>query len=196
MRKPLLMIWLVAVALSMAAQTAPVGSATNWQLDQGHTNPQFSVKHLGVSYVHGSFRKFSGTVHYDSGDLSKTIIEVTIDAASVDTGFDFRDKNLRSSYYLDVQRFPKIVFKSKKVEVAADGRLKVIGDLTVKAVTKEVALDVDPVSQPAKAPDGRIHIGTQATTSISRREFGVGNDDTVAVGEQVKITLDIDMVKP
>jgi len=190
-----LIICVAAVALNMAAQAAAPASSTEWKLDAGHTNPQFSVKHLGISYVHGSFRKISGTVRYDPAELATTVIDVTIDAASIDTGFEFRDKNLRSAYYLDVQKFPTITFKSKRVEVGAEGRLKVIGDLTIKNVTREVVLDVDPISQPARAPDGRMHVGTQASTTVMRRDFGVGNDDTVAVGNPVKITLDIDLFK-
>src|SRR5690242_11201848 len=126
--------------------------AQEWQIDPAHSAAQFSVKHLGISTVRGAFSKVSGTVQYDPADPSKTVINATIDASSIDTRVQMRDNDLKSPNYFDVQKFPTITFKSKRVAKAADGKLSVIGDLTMHGVTKEVTLDVDGPSAPIDNP--------------------------------------------
>src|SRR2546430_17086076 len=101
-----------------------------WQIDPAHSAAQFSVRHLGISTVRGAFEKTSGTVSYDPADLSKTTIDASIDAASVNTRIRMRDNDLRSPNFFDVAKFPAITFKSKKVESAGQGKLRLTGDLT------------------------------------------------------------------
>jgi polyisoprenoid-binding protein YceI len=165
-----------------------------WQLDPPHSSAQFSVRHLGVSTVRGAFTKVSGTVKYDPSDVTKSSIQTTIDATSVDTRVEMRDNDLRSPNYLDVKKYPTITFQSKKVEALGAGKLKVTGDLTIHGVTKEVVLDVDGPSAPIKDPWGNQRMGASATTKINRMDFGVAGAPGM-VGDDISITLDLEMTK-
>ena len=135
------LVFTFATALAMAATAA--AQAGTWQIDPNHTAAQFSVKHLGVSTVRGAFTKVTGTAKHDPADPSKDSLEATIDANSVDTRVEMRDKDLRSPNFLDVQKYPTITFHSKQVKVVGPGKLQFAGDLTIHGVTKEVVLDVD-----------------------------------------------------
>jgi len=184
----------LAIALILTLSAA---AQDTWQLDPPHSAAQFSVKHLGVSTVRGAFTKVSGTVQYDPNNLSKTSIQATIDAASVDTRVEMRDNDLRSARFLDAQKYPTITFASKKVEAAGAGQLKVTGDLTIHGTTKEVVLDVDGLASPIKDPMGkdRLRMGASATTKINRNDFGVSGLPGL-IGDDITITLDVEMVKP
>ena len=178
------------LTLSAAAQDA-------WQLDPPHSSAQFSVRHLGVSTVRGAFTKVSGSVVYDAANPNKSSIQATIDASSVDTRVEMRDNDLRSPRFLDAQKYPSITFASKKVEAAGPGKLKVTGDLTIHGVAKEVVLDVDGPSPSIKDPMGkdRLRTGASATTIINRNDFGVSGLPGI-VGDEITITLDVEMTKP
>lgn len=180
-------LWL---AVSASAQVE------SWKIDPNHTASQFAIRHMSISTVRGQFNKTTGTVMYDPKDPSKTAIDVVIDAASVNTRIDARDKDLRSPNYLDVEKFPTLTFKSKRTEAAGPGKLKVTGDLTIHGVTKEVVLDVDGPSEPLKDPKGNIHLGASATTKINRKDFGVGSAPPAFLGEDVNITIDAELIKP
>jgi polyisoprenoid-binding protein YceI len=181
----------LAVALFL---TLSATAQETWQLDPPHSSAQFSVRHLGVSTVRGAFTKVSGTVKYDTSDVTKSSIQTTIDATSVDTRVDMRDNDLRSPNYLDVKKYPTITFQSKKVEALGAGKLKVTGDLTIHGVTKEVVLDVDGPSAPIKDPWGNQRMGASATTKINRMDFGVAGAPGM-VGDDISITLDLEMTK-
>jgi polyisoprenoid-binding protein YceI len=181
----------LAIALLL---TLTAAAQDTWQLDPPHSSAQFSVRHLSVSTVRGAFTKVSGTVLYDPAKVAKTSIQVTIDASSVDTRVDMRDNDLRSPNYLDVKKYPTITFQSKRVEAAGAGKLKVIGDLTIHGVTKEVALDVDGPSAPIKDPWGNQRMGASAATKINRMDYGVAGAPGM-VGDDISITLDIEMTK-
>jgi polyisoprenoid-binding protein YceI len=184
----------LAVALILTLSAA---AQDTWQLDPPHSAAQFSVRHLGVSTVRGAFTKVSGTVQYDAANLSKSSIQATIDAASVDTRVDMRDNDLRSPNFFDVQKYPTISFQSKKVEAAGAGKLKVTGDLTIHGITKEVVLDVDGPTPSMKDPMGKDHLrmGASATTKINRNDFGVSGRPGI-VGDEITITLDVEMTAP
>jgi polyisoprenoid-binding protein YceI len=184
-------LWALAIALLL---TLSATAQETWQLDPPHSSAQFSVRHLGVSTVRGAFTKVSGTVKYDTSDVTKSSIQTTIDATSVDTRVDMRDNDLRSPNYLDVKKYPTITFQSKKVEAFGAGKLKVTGDLTIHGVTKEVVLDVDGPSAPIKDPWGNQRMGASATTKINRMDFGVAGAPGM-VGDDISITLDLEMTK-
>jgi polyisoprenoid-binding protein YceI len=179
----------IGLAISAGAQSE------TWQLDPPHCAAQFAVRHMGISTVRGTFTKVSGTVQYEQAAPAKSSIDVTIDAASVDSRVQMRDNDLRSSKFLDVEHFPTITFKSKRVESAGAGKLKVTGDLTIHGVTKEVALDVEGPSEPIKDPRGNLHMGASAATTINRRDFGVGGLPPAMVAEEVAITIDVELVR-
>jgi polyisoprenoid-binding protein YceI len=117
--------------------------STQWQLDPAHSSAQFAVRHIGISTVRGTFTKLSGTVRYDPADTKNNSVEVTIEAASVDSRVEMRDNDLRSDHFFDVQKYPTIAFRSTKVESAGTDKLKITGDLTIRGITKPVTLDVD-----------------------------------------------------
>ena len=148
---------------------------------------------MGISTVRGAFTKVSGTVTYDPADLSKTTLEATIDANSVDTRVERRDNDLRSPNFFDVAKYPSLTFKSKRVEAAGTGKLKITGDLTIHGVTKEVVLDVDGPSAPMQDPKGDAHMGASASTKINRKDFGVSGGGGM-VGDDVPITIDVELV--
>lgn len=177
-----------------------LASAATWNIDPDHTNIGFKVRHLMVSNVKGSFEKHSGTIDINDKDITKSKVEVTIDTNSINTNVQKRDEHLRSADFLDVAKFPAMTFVSKKVAKAGKDRLKVTGDLTLHGVTKEVVLDVEPISKESKDPWGNLRRGTTATTKINRKDFGLVWNKAletggVAVGEEVLITLEIEMIK-
>lgn len=184
-------VLIISLFLSISASA----QVETWQIDPAHTASQFAVRHLGISTVRGAFTKTTGTVQYDPADLSKTSLDVTIDATSLNSRVEMRDNDLRSDKFFDVQKFPTITFKSKRVESAGKGKLKVTGDLTIHGVTKEVVLDVDGPAGPVKDPRGNTHMGASATTTVKRSDFGVSALPAM-IGDEVQITLDVEMVKP
>ena len=190
------LLGLVSVALTAGLALAiPAAAETEtWQLDPPHSAAQFSVRHMGISTVRGTFTKVNGTVQYDTSDPTKSSVEVTIDAASVDSRVEKRDNDLRSDHFLDVQKYPTISFKSKRVDQAGQGKLKVTGDLTIHGVTKQAVLDVEGPSQPMKDPRGNLHMGATATTTINRTDFGITSFPGM-VGNDVSITIDVEMIK-
>jgi len=187
-------VWSLLVTVLLAASAA--AQVETWQLDPAHSAAQFSVRHMGISTIRGTFTKVSGTVQYDASAPAKSSVEVTIDAASVDSRVEMRDNDLRSPKFLDVEKFPTITFKSKRVESAGAGKLKVTGDLTIHGVTKEAVLDVDGPSQPIKDMQGNLRMGASATTTIKRADFGVSTYPAAVVGDDVAITIDVEMAKP
>lgn len=175
--------------------TIAAAHAETWQLDPPHSAAQFSVRHMGISTVRGTFTKVSGTVQYDVSDPTKSSLDITIDAASVDTRVEMRDKDLRSDHFLDTAKYPTITFKSTRVEPAGAGKLKVEGNLTIHGVTKPVTLEVEGPSEPVKDRRGNAHMGAAATTKINRTDFGM-NTMPGMVGTDVAITIDVELVKP
>jgi len=186
----------MASGLSLPA-AAPT---TAWQIDPQHSSAQFAVRHLGLSTVRGAFSKLSGTMQLDDQDVTKSTIEVSIDVNTVDTREPGRDKELRSEHFFDVARFPTMTFKSKKVEQVAPGKLRVTGELTIHGTTKEVVLDVDGLTAPAKDPWGNQRIAASATTKINRQDYGVKwnaklDNGGAVVGDDVNITIDVEMIQ-
>jgi polyisoprenoid-binding protein YceI len=186
----------LAAALSLPAPAAN----SNWQIDPAHSSAQFSVRHMAISTVRGAFSKVTGSVVLDDKDISKSTVEVTIDANSVDTRVPDRDNDLRSEKFFDVAHYPSITFKSKRVEQVAPGKLKVTGDLTIRGTTKEVVLDVEGPTAPMKDPWGNTRSAATATTKINRQDFGVKWNATldnggVVVGDDVSIIIDVELVK-
>jgi polyisoprenoid-binding protein YceI len=190
-------------ALALGLLAAAAGGAlaeSSWEIDPAHTAVQFSVRHMMISNVRGEFTTFSGTVRADEKDLTRSVIEATIDAASIDTRQAKRDEHLRSPDFLDVARFPKITFRSKRIEPAGSGRWKVRGDLTLHGVTREVVLDVEGPTPEVRDPGGKTRAGAHATTTLKRSDFGISWNKTldsggVVVGDDVAVTIDVEGVK-
>jgi polyisoprenoid-binding protein YceI len=170
---------------------------TTWNIDPTHSTVGFSIRHMVFSKVRGRFLKYSGAIQLDD-DLAKSSVEVTIDAASIDTGTAQRDNHLRSADFFDVEKFPELRFRSTRVEDLGAGRLRVVGELTIRDTTREVLLDADPAGR-GMDPWGNERIGFAAKTSIDRKDFGLQWNQLleaggVLVGDRVDIELDVQAV--
>src|SRR5215475_5493745 len=189
-----------AVILTGAMALQASAATTTWKIDPAHTAAQFAVKHMMISTVRGEFKGVTGTVIWDDQDVTKSTVDVTIDAKTVNTGEEQRDQDLRSANFFEVEKYPTLTFKSKKVESAGAGKLKITGDLTMHGVTKEVILNVEGPSAAVKDPWGNTRAAVSATTQVNRQDFGVkwnANMDGggVVVGDTVNITIDLEMVR-
>ena len=173
---------------------------TIYTIDPAHSNAQFTVRHMMISNVRGGFRSVTGTISYDAGQPGDSTVEATIDGSSINTGDEQRDGHLKSADFLDVQQFPAITFKSKKVESAGSDELRVTGDLTIHGVTKQVVLQVEGPTPENKDPFGNVRIGLSATTKIKRSDFGLTWNATletggILVGDDIKIDIDVSAIK-
>ncbi len=170
-----------------------------WNIDPTHSTAEFSVRHLMITNVRGRFGKLSGAIEYDPEHPASASITATIDVTSIDTRDENRDTHLRSPDFFDVAQYPTITFKSRTVTARGEG-FSAVGDLTMHGVSREVTLDVEELSAPTRDPWGNQRIGASAQTKINRKEWNLGWNQLleaggVAVGETVKITLEISMVQ-
>jgi polyisoprenoid-binding protein YceI len=172
---------------------------SNWNIDNTHTDIGFSIRHMVVSKVRGRFTRYSGSVKLDEADLTRSEVAIDIDAASIDTGVADRDTHLRSADFFDVEHYPALAFRSRRIEKLSDERYRVTGDLTIRDVSREVELDVEYGGR-AKDPWGNERLGFAASTSLNRKDFGLGWNQIleaggVLVGERVDIQLELELVK-
>jgi polyisoprenoid-binding protein YceI len=175
-------------------------SVTKWQIDSSHSSANFSVRHMMIAKVHGGFQKLEGTLTYDTKNPSNSHLDVEIDVSSIDTRDSQRDAHLKSADFFDVEKFPKITFRSKRIEHAGDDSLKLVGDLSIHGVTKETTLTVDGPSIEMKDPFGNVRIGASATTKLNRKEFGLNWNAALEaggflVGDEVTVHLDVQFIK-
>lgn len=189
---------LVASGLFMPCANA---ASDEWTIDPMHTAAHFSIKHMMISTVRGGFGKVTGTVNYDGKNLAKAKVNAKIDVKTINTGEEKRDEHLRGKDFFDTEKFPDITFKSTSIKSKGRGKFAMVGDLTMHGVTKPVTLDVDGPSQQIKDKQGNNKIGFSATGTINRKDFGITYNSVldgggVALGEEVPITLDIEMSKP
>ena len=188
--RPIVFVALVAFTFSIPT----VAQSNAWQLDPAHSSAQFAVRHLGISTVRGTFTKLSGSAHYDAADAKNNSVEVTIEAASVDTRMEMRDNDLRSDHFFDVPKYPTMTFRSTKVESAGADKLRITGDLTIRGVTKPVTLDGEGPSKPINDGQGHLHMGVSATGTLDRTDFGMTGYQVV-VGNEIKLTIDAELVQ-
>jgi polyisoprenoid-binding protein YceI len=171
----------------------------NWNIDAAHSGINFSIRHMVVSKVRGRFAKFNGGLTIDDGDLTRSVVEATIDASSIDTGTPQRDAHLQSADFFDVERFPEIRFRSTRIEKLGGDRFRVVGNLTIRDVTREVSLDVEYGGR-AKDPWGNDRAGFIATAALDRKDFGLHWNQVleaggVLVGDRVDIELEVQGVR-
>lgn len=195
-----MMLQRALILASVALLAGPAAAGTTWDIDPAHTSVQFAVRHMMISTVRGDFGKVTGTVAADDKDLSRSKVQATIDAASIDTREPKRDEHLKSPDFFDVARFPTITFVSKKIEPAGAGKWKMTGDLTLHGVTREVVLDVEAPGTTVKDPMGKTRSGARATTKINRKDFGIVwnkalDGGGIAVGDDVDVVIDVEGVQ-
>jgi polyisoprenoid-binding protein YceI len=190
---------ILSAVAALALLPSLASAATAFQIDGSHSTVGFSVRHLVIAQVRGQFTSVAGTVALDERDLTKSTVEATIDAASVDTRVADRDNHLRSPDFFDVAKYPAITFKSTKVEKAGEGKLKVHGNLTIKDVTKPVVLDVAGPTKEIKDPWGNTRRGISATTKINRKDFGLNWSKVIeagpVVGDEVAIEIEAELLR-
>ena len=189
---------LAAIAAALVITVQPAVAQPTWEIDPAHSAAQFQVKHLMISNVRGEFGKMSGKAIFDGKDYTTLKTEAAIDVASINTREPKRDEHLRSADFFDAAAHPKITFKTKRIEGVNGSQFKLIGDLTIRGVTKEVALSVE-ATPVIKGMRGESRIGAQATTRINRQDYGVKWNRSldaggVVVGDEVQITLDLELI--
>ena len=187
----------VSVALLLITSTAMAQST--WNIDPAHSAAQFQVKHLMISTVRGEFGKLSGTVSFDGKNYSSIKTEATIDVASINTREKKRDDHLRSADFFDAANYPTIIFKSKRVEAVQGNNFNLVGDLTMRGVTKEIALAGEATPM-IKGMGGETRIGAHATGKLNRQDYGIKwnhalDSGGVVVSDEVQITLDLELVR-
>ncbi len=167
-----------------------------WVIDPDHSVAMFAIRHLMIANVHGHFNKIEGTIYFDPANITLASVEATIDVASICTGIKKRDDHLRSPDFFDVEKYPKILFKSMEVgKITGNNHFKLNGNLTIRGVTRPVTLEVE-YAGPIKSPFGATSLGFSVTTIINREDFGMTWNETmeggVMVGRDVEITLDVE----
>jgi polyisoprenoid-binding protein YceI len=170
-----------------------------WEIDSSHSSLHFSVRHLVIAKVRGTFARWSGTVQVPDGDFSKATVAVTIDASSIDTGVADRDAHLKSADFFDASQYPELRFVGKRVQPRSGADIDVVGDLTIKGITREVVLRVEQLGQ-TKDPWGNLRAAFSAKASIDRKDFGLTWNQVletggVMVGDRVEIEAEIQAVK-
>lgn len=186
-------------AIALLASLSALAQTSTWNIDPAHSTAQFTVRHLAISNVTGNFTKVTGSVVLNEKDTAQSQVSASIDVSSVDTRVEARNKDLKSPNFFDVEKYPTIEFKSKRI-VSGGGKLQVIGDLTIHGTTREVTLDVDGPTPELSDPWGNWRRGISATTTINRRDFNLTYNNLLktgeaVVGDNVKIQIDAEMVK-
>jgi polyisoprenoid-binding protein YceI len=171
----------------------------NWQVDSAHSAVNLAVRHMVISKVRGHFGKWNAKLQLDTAELTRSTVEVDIEAASIDTGVADRDTHLRSADFLDAAKYPTLRYRSRRVEAASKDRLRVTGDLTIRDVTREVVLDVE-YGGLGKDPWGNTRVGFTATASLNRKDFGLTWNQVletggVLVADRVDIEIELEAIK-
>lgn len=184
----------------MSTLATPQTAVSTWNVDPAHSVAEFKVKHMMISNVKGQFAKIGGVLTFDESDLTKSHIEASIEAASINTREEQRDAHLKSADFFHVEQHPTLSFKSTRITQKGDGELSVAGDLTIRGVTRPVVFAVEGPTPPAKDPWGNTRIGLSATTKINRKDYGLTwnaalETGGILVGDEVTITLDVQFVK-
>jgi len=187
----------LVLALGLVSLAAPLAGAqtTTWAIDPAHSEVDFTVRHMGVSNIHGRIGGIKGNIVVNDSDATKSTVSTTIDTTTVDTGVSARDTDLKSPNWFDINKFPTASFTATSVAVAG-GHMKIDGNLTLHGITRPVELDVEGPSPTVPGMDGKPHSGYSATTTIKRKDFGVGpNFPTAAVSDEIKLSIDLEVVK-
>jgi polyisoprenoid-binding protein YceI len=174
-------------------------TTTAWTFDTAHSHVGFAVRHMMITTVKGQFTALAGEVHLDADDLAGSRVRVEIDTASIDTRNDQRDAHLRSADFFDVESHPKMLFESRSIRPAGDGRWQLEGDLTIRGTTRPVVFEVEEEGQGID-PWGGERRGFSARTKIDRRDFGLTWNQAIETGgvlvaDQVQISIDAQLVR-
>ena len=185
-------IFTAALSALLLTGVSAFAQSSTWTIDKNHAQTNFKIRHMGVSEVRGSISGVTGAIVWNEKDPSKSSVEATIDTNTVSTNNEGRDKDLKSDHYFNVEKYPTMTFKSTSVS-RVDGKLQVVGDLTLAGVTKSVTLEVDGPTAPQKGMGGKMVIGLSATGTIKRTDFNFAPKmPSMALGDEVQITIDVE----
>lgn len=188
-------IFTAALSALLFTGVSAFAQSSTWIIDTNHAQTNFKIRHMGVSEVRGSISGITGTIVWDEKDPSKSSVQATIDTNTVSTNNQARDKDLKSDNYFNVASFPTMTFKSTSVN-RVNGKLQVVGDLTLAGVTRSVTLDVDGPTAPQKGMAGKTVIGLSATGAIKRSDFNFApKTPAMAIGDDIQITIDVEADK-
>src|ERR1051326_7920314 len=181
------------------AATPTAGTTTTWSVDPAHSHVEFAVKHLMISTVRGRFGDIKGTITYNESDPAKSKVEIEIGTSSIDTRTEQRDNHLRSPDFFDVEKYATMKFVSKRIEGDVNGEFKIIGDLTIRDQTREVALDAEFHGK-TRDPWGGDRMGFDAKGKINRKDFGLTWNQALeaggwVVGDDIKLAIEVELVK-
>ncbi|MBP9853738.1 MAG: polyisoprenoid-binding protein [Candidatus Omnitrophica bacterium] len=185
----------VSYSQEAAAPVAPAAQAVSYEIDAVHSTLGFTVKHMAVGTTRGSFSDYKGTVVFDPNDFSTFQADVTINAASIDTNNEGRDKHLKGADFFDAEKFPEITFKSTRLEKNGAGAV-IVGNLTMKGVTKEITIPVQ-ITGPIASPHGANVIGLEGQVQVNRQDYGISfskalDNGGLMVGDNVNIIIEIE----
>jgi polyisoprenoid-binding protein YceI len=185
-------IFTAALSALLLTGVSAFAQSSSWTIDKNHAQTNFQVRHMGVSTVRGSISGVTGTIVWDQKDPSKSSVEATIDTNTVNTNNSARDTDLKSDKFFNVAKYPAMTFKSTSIS-QSNGKLQVVGDLTLAGVTKSVTLDVDGPTAPQKGMGGKMVIGLSATGVVKRSDFNFAPKmPTMVVGDEVQFTIDVE----
>jgi len=191
---------IIVVAISAVFALVTGASATTWTIDTDHSAANFSIQHMAISKVKGTFSKVSGKIEFHESGPNPFSLEITIDPVSIDTGVTKRDEHLRSPDFFDVQQYPNINFTSQKVVPSADGTYQVEGKLTMHGVSKDVTVALEGLATEVKDPWGNTRKGAQITGGINRKDFGIVynavlESGNLLIGEKAEVSVDLEFIK-
>jgi polyisoprenoid-binding protein YceI len=190
-----------AIILTFALFLLPsMAAAATWRIDPEHTSIQFTVRHMMISNVKGVFHKFNGQFEIDDKEITNTRASAVINVASIDTGIEKRDEDLRSPNFFDIAKYPSMTFVSKKIVRTGANRFKMTGDLTMHGVTREVVLDMEGLETVVKDPWGNMRRGATMSSMINRKDFGLTYNKLLetggmVVGDEVRINIEVEMIR-
>jgi polyisoprenoid-binding protein YceI len=172
----------------------------SWQVDKAHSSIEFSVRHMMISKVRGRFEDFDAVVNFDEHSPANTTVDVNVQLASINTKENQRDGHLKSPDFFDVETYPTMTFKSTQVEQTGENQAKLVGDLTVKDITRQISLDVDFVGQAHNPFTGQLTYGFSASGKINRKNWGMTWNQAletggILVGEDISINIELELVK-
>ncbi len=184
-----------AVCVLLLPVAGALAQSSRWAIDSNHSQVNFQIRHMGVSTVRGSISGVSGTIVWDEKDPGKSSVEATMKTGTVSTNNEKRDTDLKSPGFFDVEKYPTMTFRSTSV-TQANGKLQVLGDLTLGAVTKSVTLEVDGPTAPQKGMGGKTVIGLSATGKLRRSDFNFASKyPAVMLGDEIQFTIDVEADK-
>lgn len=171
----------------------------SWKIDPSHTRIEFSIKHMMIAKVRGWFETYDGTIHPETENLTASWVEGTVEVDSINTNDEQRDAHLRSADFFDVEKYPKMRFRSTRIESIGVAQYKVYGELTIKDITREVVFGVTDEGQ-AQDPWGNWRWGLSASTKINRKDYGLSWNVALEtggwlVGDEVTITAEVELTQ-